>query len=291
MNGILVAGLVALLILPGCFGKSGTTTTPATTAPTTTKASTTTGQTTTTAPPTSGPTTATSPPTTQPPTTGPTTGPPPNQPPSATLAASNSTGTAPFNITFVINGADPDGDALHYRLSFGDGTPAATGPSVPASVVHRFTIGGNFTVVLGVSDATHTVNATLVIRAVNATHGKTLSGDVQADCAVKCGACTPAGCSPFAPGALGCGGFNAGETGLECLFWAVGDAAEKPFKATSTGGDPAADFWDTCDVSKGSSIGFGGHSGTIPLGTGCIVVWEQKSVAPGGKSTITFTYG
>jgi hypothetical protein len=289
MKGLLAACLIALVVLSGCFGK-GTTSTTGTPTGSFTKGTTSVSQ----APTTTGPVTATSTPSST--TNSSTTGPPANHAPTATLVASNSTGTIPFNVTFSISGSDADNDTLTYSLAFGDGgTPDATG-SVPANVTHAFTLVGNFTVRLTVKDATHSVNATLVVHAAKAAQPKVLTGDVQKDCAASCEGCVQGAiCGPAGPGAGGCASFTTAKPGVDCFFWAVTDAAGKPFTLTSTGGDPDAEFFDKCDPAMGTSLGAaasnGPETGDVPAGTGCIVAWEYKSIAPGGKSTLTFTYG
>jgi PKD domain len=89
----------------------------------------------------------------------------PNQPPHATIALSNSTGAVPFNATFALTGTDPDGDALNFTLSFGDGS-AMNGSKLPTNVTHRFATLGNFTAMLVVTDGKHTVNATVTVHVV-----------------------------------------------------------------------------------------------------------------------------
>ncbi|HUR61116.1 MAG TPA: PKD domain-containing protein [Candidatus Thermoplasmatota archaeon] len=75
-----------------------------------------------------------------------------NHAPTATLTVVNSTGNAPFNATFKLEGSDPDGDALTYTLAFGDGGANATGTTLPTTVVHAFAAKGNFTAALTVTD-------------------------------------------------------------------------------------------------------------------------------------------
>lgn len=69
-----------------------------------------------------------------------------NQPPVATIAATVN-GTA---VAFELKGTDPDGDALTWNLTFGDGA-AADGTQLPANVTHDYAAGA-FTANLTVSD-------------------------------------------------------------------------------------------------------------------------------------------
>jgi PKD repeat protein len=65
---------------------------------------------------------------------------PPNQAPQVSPTASVTTGLAPFNVNFVANATDADGDALNVTWEFGDGQTA-----VGANVSHTYTIAGQFT--------------------------------------------------------------------------------------------------------------------------------------------------
>lgn len=91
--------------------------------------------------------------------------PPANRAPLAKLAVNATSGTAPLLVNLTVGGSDPDGQALTYRLVFGDGSADATG-SVPASVEHAFTQAGNHTVELIVSDGKLSGNATATIAVI-----------------------------------------------------------------------------------------------------------------------------
>jgi PKD repeat protein len=70
-----------------------------------------------------------------------------NQRPVASIAAGPYTGTEGGSVTFTGSGTDPDGDALTYAWSFGDGT---TG--VGTTPAHTYAQNGSYTVSLTVSD-------------------------------------------------------------------------------------------------------------------------------------------
>jgi PKD domain-containing protein len=74
-----------------------------------------------------------------------------NHPPSAGLTAAPVNGSAPLNVTFSLSGSDADSDPLNWTLSFGDGN-STNGTSLPATVVHQYSLAGNFSVVLRVGD-------------------------------------------------------------------------------------------------------------------------------------------
>lgn len=62
-----------------------------------------------------------------------------------------------------MTGSDPDGDALTWRLSYGDGTSEATGSTLPASGNHTFLSAGNYTVQLTVTDGKLSTSSTVSI--------------------------------------------------------------------------------------------------------------------------------
>ncbi len=74
-----------------------------------------------------------------------------NHPPVARMAAVPAQGAAPLAVQFSSTGSsDPDGEALTYAWTFGDGTPGATGPTTS----HTYVNPGLYTVRLTVSDGT-----------------------------------------------------------------------------------------------------------------------------------------
>ena len=88
--------------------------------------------------------------------------------PVANLTADTLNGTAPLNVTFAVDGSDPDGGALDWILTFGNTTlGTGNGTTLPANVTHSFTEAGNFTVVLTVTDGAGnaTANVTVVVLA------------------------------------------------------------------------------------------------------------------------------
>jgi hypothetical protein len=94
----------------------------------------------------------------------------PNQAPSISITvAGNRSGSAPFNVTFLLNGTDAEGDALQWTLAFGDGSANATGTALPAEVDHVFAAAGNFTANFTASDGTGETSALFAIEVVNGT--------------------------------------------------------------------------------------------------------------------------
>jgi PKD repeat protein len=89
-----------------------------------------------------------------------------NQPPTAALTATPPSGPAPLTVTFDGRGSsDPEGSALTYAWTFGDGQ-TATG----AAVVHTYAAAGNYTATLRVTDTSgNSADATLEIGVGTAT--------------------------------------------------------------------------------------------------------------------------
>jgi PKD repeat protein len=141
MRGWLAVALVLALLLPGCAQKEDTS------ASSTSKAATSHAA----APATNG---------TAPPALNRT-----NHPPVATLAASTPGGGVPLAVNFTLGGSDPDGDALNWTLSFGDGSANRTGSALPAAVAHTFTAAGLHRVVLNVTDGRLSAERTLLVNA------------------------------------------------------------------------------------------------------------------------------
>lgn len=149
---ILLALILCSVAFGGCLGgdDDGTSTT---------STSSTTGSTSTTGTPTSTTTTTTTP--------------AENDAPSATLAASIEQGSIPFNVTFTLDGADSDGDALTWAFDAdGDNSPEAEGDSLPAQYVHTYDAEGLWNATLAVSDGTHLTVRNVVINATAAAAGE-----------------------------------------------------------------------------------------------------------------------
>lgn len=83
---------------------------------------------------------------------------PSNQPPLAVAGATPKSGAAPLNVTFSSAGSsDPEGTALTYSWNFGDGTT-----STSANPSHSYSLAGDYTAQLTVSDGTNTSVASTV---------------------------------------------------------------------------------------------------------------------------------
>lgn len=85
---------------------------------------------------------------------------PSNGGPAIAAFTANLTG---LNVSFTLEATDPDGDALSFELSFGDGTSNATGPLPSPALNHTFAAAGNYTATLTVTDGTDVDNRTLAL--------------------------------------------------------------------------------------------------------------------------------
>jgi PKD repeat protein/glucose/arabinose dehydrogenase/type 1 glutamine amidotransferase len=94
---------------------------------------------------------------------------PGNRAPSVELTAVPAAGTAPLQVAFTAAGSDPDGDALAYSWSFGDGT---TGEGATAS--HSYAAPGTYTATVAVRDpdgATDTASVTIRVNPASGPSG------------------------------------------------------------------------------------------------------------------------
>ncbi|QIG40201.1 PKD domain-containing protein [Microbacterium sp. 4R-513] len=94
-----------------------------------------------------------------------------NRAPVAVLAATPTSGSSPLAVRLTAAGSsDPDGDALTYRWTFGDGTPTKV-TSTP-STSHTFP-RGSWTASLKVVDAKGTYSAPATVRITSGNHAPT----------------------------------------------------------------------------------------------------------------------
>lgn len=77
---------------------------------------------------------------------------PVNRPPLAVLTSDFTTGQVPFNVTFQMDGDDPDGDDLLWMLDVGDDNDPVMGSDLPATYTHAYEEAEEFTVMFGVFD-------------------------------------------------------------------------------------------------------------------------------------------
>lgn len=144
----------------------------------------------------------------------------PNHAPSALLSAAINGTTVAFNMT----GADADGDALSWNLTFGDGQ-ASQGAALPANATHTYAAPGLFNASLSVTDGK---DVTIVNVSINATAAG--AGAAQDASGETVG--SVAGCGPGIAGLVGAGQDYAGGAaeGVEWVkFDVVAGTIGKPF--------------------------------------------------------------
>lgn len=89
-----------------------------------------------------------------------------NTPPTASLSAGDVTGAVPFNVTFMLDGADADGDVLSWTLDVdGDGVADTEGQNLPFNFTYSYVDVGNYTVTFNVTDGKDAAAETLVVAA------------------------------------------------------------------------------------------------------------------------------
>lgn len=204
-----------------------------------------------------------------------------SEPPTASLEANVTSGAAPLNVTFTLDGSGSGDDELSWSLDLGDESDLQEASGLPATVEHTYREMGNFTVVLEVFNEEHSTstNVTITVDAPASPQPVlVLEGATELPG-------SPAATSPL--NALGCVGFLAGMNELDCVFfeleeehagldYALETDAGAPFHAFMTGCDPTA---DEIDVHDGDVEG-----GGVPEQAGCVAMWNY------GLGTATFTF-
>lgn len=206
---------------------------------------------------------------------------PANHPPVGSIGAA-ANGTV---VRFDLAGSDQDGDGLNWTLSFGDGSAAQSGSTLPANATHTF-VSGNYTAFYNLTDgkATSSYNVTLNITAAGGAPGLTFTGDVAGYCAF----CTEVlgeqdGSEPASP--FPSASWQSGQQGRDAVWVEVPAAlAGHAWSASTTGSDIATAAFTACGSSgkflEMVDTGANPETGKIPAGTGCFVLWEYLSWAP-----------
>lgn len=208
-------------------------------------------------------------------------GSPGNKAPVGGIAATVNGTSVAFNLT----GTDPDGDALQWTLSFGDGAADQQGTTLPANLTHTYAVG-NYTAHYNVTDgkATSSYNVSVAVAAAATGGGLTFSADVENFCSF----CTEVlgeqdGSEPAS--AFPSVSWASGDQGVDAV-WVVIPAAlvGHAWSATTTGADIAIAAFTACEPDahfiQMVDTGAIPETGTIPAGTGCMVLWEYFSYLP-----------
>jgi hypothetical protein len=100
----------------------------------------------------------------------------PNVAPVANLTVDSSNGTAPLNVTFILDAQDANGDALTWGLDVdGDGTDDTNGTEgvLPLNFTYSFLTAGTYNATMHVSDGQAEGNATVMLTVGEAGPGVT----------------------------------------------------------------------------------------------------------------------
>lgn len=191
-------------------------------------------------------------------------------------------------VTFNLTGSDPDGNALSWSLSFGDGAANATGNTLPDVVTHTYAVG-LYNVSLTITDGKLAFRTTLDLNVSASAPFVVLTGTT----AQPCDLCSGFGIvGPVGVPGLGgkaCASFMSAQAGGDCVWFPLpAGAPGRAFTSTSSGGDPDLEFATTCErtyESGGFSFVVGNEAGTVPADVACVIIWEYEAEA----STHVFT--
>lgn len=206
----------------------------------------------------------------------------PNADPTATLMANVTTGAAPLNVNFTLNGTDADGDSLSWTLAFGDGSVNATGTSLPMSVEYSFAQVGTFNVTFTVSDGTAAANDTAtIVTTAGSPSGAFTPIHEEGTVAFLCPQCI----NPLEYNT--CAGLRAETNEVDCFFFAVpAEAAGRTATITSSNGYVNYELLSDCSGSGDGLGSFVDETGSSPLsivlpaGIGCLLFFEWAEFPP-----------
>lgn len=210
--------------------------------------------------------------------------------PTATLAANVTQGSAPLNVTLLVNATDADGDALSWTLDFGDGSADSNGTSANGTVSltlnHTFS-AGNHTVFLNVTAGGANATSNVTIAVLGGAGGAPLV-DEKLNVIFGCEACTD-GEGDVIP----CIGLGVGRNEGDCAWVALtAEAAGRTFTVSGTSPSPVPDDFpedindanpdiailSTCDIDADVLLFQTGsneaETGIVPAGAGCLVAWD-----------------
>lgn len=210
------------------------------------------------------------------------TAPPANQAPVGSLSAAVN-GT---NATFTLTGSDPDGDTLVWDLTFGDGA-SANGTTLPANLTHAYASAGNFTVGFTLTDGEDptTYEVDLTVGAAGGAPSFVITGSTSQTGSPASSGVLLGGTPGL--GAKACAGFMTDMNEFDCVFGAVpAEMAGRAYLYESTVDSPDFEFYDACAPDGEATQAFGGDpTGTVPEGTGCIIMWNFGAAT--GQFTMT----
>lgn len=189
-----------------------------------------------------------------------------NEPPVAHLSADTENGTVPFNVTFTLEGTDPDGDPLSWTFDAdGDGVEEANGTVLPGEFTFSFTEAGLYKASLNLSDGLQVADTTLFINATAAGGVENEGPEPVVMSGISVG--SPIGCAVGDPLYHY---FDAALAG----FW--------HFTVEATAANGVGTEWWAGDSSAGTL----GTTGVIPEGADNVAVYDPLAPLP-AEYTIT----
>lgn len=194
-----------------------------------------------------------------------------NQRPTGAVSAT----VSGLNATFALSGSDPNGDAIVWDLAFGDGA-TANGTTLPATVTHTYA-AGNYTATFTITDGSLQSTQTAVVAIVAAGAGFTgmeISGTVT----LLCGPCA-------VESATFCVSLASGQNGLDCSFAEIPpEAVGRPYIVETEDGFIDMSWAAACEFMAAETENIDDATtpveGTVPPGTGCVVVYEYLDLVP-----------
>lgn len=156
----------------------------------------------------------------------------------------------------------------------GDGSADAGGGSLPADVDHVYERAGSYDAVVTVLRNETSRDLTVPVEVVESV---VLRGTTT----------VVSGPHKRETGHTDCAGFQAGEDGLDCIWFGLDGTDGWRFAARTEPGAPSADveFLTACDARATASLGIhvDNADGTVPEGAGCALLWAF------GANTATLT--
>lgn len=203
-------------------------------------------------------------------------GPDPILPPTASLTADVVAGATPLNITFTLDGDDPEDFSINWTLDAGDGSAPYTGSGddLPLDVEHSFEAVGNYTAVFEVTNGEFTETEQLNITVSEPEPVPELVAEYEESADFVGGLVA----DPPEIVLLQCPGFVLGVNGLGCVFFEFeDDFSGMRYEVETETESLRYAIWDECDPTghglESAGVEESFHEGEIPDGAGCFIVW------------------
>ncbi len=204
-----------------------------------------------------------------------------NAAPVVTATTDRDNGTIPFIVTFTIDATDADGDNLTWSLFEGDATLAVG--VVPDALALNVTAAGEHLYRLVVTDGKAEAAQNFTVIAVEAVVEEPFQAvTLEQDILLSCAYCT------LGPdyGESTCLAVITDDNGLDCAFWAIDHSWIGHEWVASGLFLPVIEYYTDCTGTEIIDFTLDG-SGTIPEGTGCIVMYDPVDPVVTAKIVIS----